>query len=68
MYDPKDEHIATLHRILLYVKNKLNYGLQLYKSSVSFLISYTDFDWGSCPDIRHSTSSYYVFVNNNLIS
>ena len=35
---------------------------------ISFLISYTDADWGVCPDIRRSASGHYVFLGDNLLS
>jgi hypothetical protein len=39
-------------------RGTLDYGLHLFKSSISGLISYTDVDWGGCPDTRRSTSGY----------
>ncbi|MCH99478.1 copia-type polyprotein [Trifolium medium] len=62
MHDPKDEHMNALKRILRYIQGTLDYGLHLYKSSISGLISYTDADWGGCPDTRRSTSGYCVFL------
>ncbi|XP_021751708.1 uncharacterized protein LOC110717351 [Chenopodium quinoa] len=46
----------------------LEYGLHLYPSSFSSLVSYTDADWGGCPDTRRSTSGYCVFLGDNLTS
>lgn len=68
MHDPKNEHMSALKRILRYVQGTLSYGLHLYKSSLDSLISYTDADWGGCPDTRRSTSGYCVFLGDNLIS
>lgn len=68
MHDPKDEHMNALKRILRYLQGTLDHGLHLYKSSVSGLISYTDADWGGCPDTRRSTSGYCIFLGDNLIS
>ncbi|XP_057529046.1 uncharacterized mitochondrial protein AtMg00810-like [Amaranthus tricolor] len=68
MHDPRIEHMATIHRILRYVKGTLPYGLQLHRSNISTLLSYTDADWGGCPNTRRSTSGYCVFLGDNLIS
>ncbi|XP_071738869.1 uncharacterized mitochondrial protein AtMg00810-like [Rutidosis leptorrhynchoides] len=46
----------------------LTYGLQLHRSSINSLVSYTDADWGGCPDTRRSTSRYCDFLGDNLIS
>ncbi|XP_057543866.1 uncharacterized mitochondrial protein AtMg00810-like [Amaranthus tricolor] len=68
MHDPRIEHMAAIHRILHYVKGTLHYGLQLYRFNISTILSYTDADWGGCPDTRRSTSGYCVFLGDNLIS
>ncbi|XP_057550488.1 uncharacterized mitochondrial protein AtMg00810-like [Amaranthus tricolor] len=57
MHDPRIEHMAAIHRILRHVKGTLHYGLQLYRSNISTLLSYTDADWGGCHDTRRSTSA-----------
>ncbi|GJU09365.1 ribonuclease H-like domain-containing protein [Tanacetum coccineum] len=46
----------------------LNYGLQLFSSSTTDLVAYSDADWAGCPTIRRSTSGYCVFLGNNLLS
>jgi len=68
MHDPKEEHMHALKRIMRYIQGTLDHGLHLYLSSTSTLISYTDVDWGGCPDTRRSTSGYCVFFGDNLIS
>ncbi|XP_055814466.1 uncharacterized mitochondrial protein AtMg00810-like [Solanum dulcamara] len=56
IHDPRDEHMHALKRIVRYLQGTLEYGLHLYSSSTTNLVSYTDADWGGCPDTRHSTS------------
>eukprot|EP00256_Glycine_max_P060365 XP_014629214.2 uncharacterized protein LOC106798083 [Glycine max] len=68
MHDPRNKHMSALKRILHYLLGTLSYGLHLYKSSFNKLISYTDADWGGCPDTRCSTSDYCVFLGDSLIS
>lgn len=68
MHDPRDEHMHALKRIVRYIQGTLDLGLHLYPSSVTDLRSYTDADWGRCPDTRRSTSGYCIFLGDNLIS
>ena len=68
MHDPREEHMTALKRVLRYVQGTLHFGLHLYKSPASALVSYTDADWGGCPDTRRSTSGYCVYLGDNLIS
>jgi hypothetical protein len=68
MHAPCIDHMLSLKRILRYVQGTLHYGLHLYPSPIEKLISYTDADWGGCPDTRRSTSGYCVFLGDNLIS
>ncbi|GKA57133.1 putative reverse transcriptase domain-containing protein [Tanacetum coccineum] len=46
----------------------LDYGLQLFSSSTTDLVAYSDADWAGCPTTRRSTSGYCVFLGNNLLS
>nr|GEZ97748.1 ribonuclease H-like domain-containing protein [Tanacetum cinerariifolium] len=46
----------------------LDYGLQLFSSTIDSLIAYSDADWAGCPTTRRSTSGYCVFFGNNLLS
>ncbi|GJW13780.1 ribonuclease H-like domain-containing protein [Tanacetum coccineum] len=68
MHDPTEPHLTALKRILRYIQGTLDFGLQLYASSGSSLIAYSDADWAGCPATRRSTSGYCVFLGNNLLS
>ncbi|XP_071728586.1 uncharacterized mitochondrial protein AtMg00810-like [Rutidosis leptorrhynchoides] len=68
MHDPKECHMHALRRIIRYIRGTVSHGLQFTKSSLSSLVSYTDADWGGCPDTRRSTSVYCVFLGGNLVS
>ncbi|XP_021775243.1 uncharacterized protein LOC110739098 [Chenopodium quinoa] len=68
MHDPRESHYDALKRILRYVQDTINHGLHLYPSTSHRLITYTDGDWGGCPDTRRSTSGYCCFLGDNLVS
>ncbi|GKB41587.1 ribonuclease H-like domain-containing protein [Tanacetum coccineum] len=68
MHDPLEPHFSALKRILRYVRGTLDYGLQLFSSSTTDLVAYSDADWAGCPTTRRSTSGYCVFLGNNLLS
>ncbi|XP_019435861.1 PREDICTED: uncharacterized protein LOC109342305 [Lupinus angustifolius] len=68
MHNPSTTHMLALKRILRYVQGTIHFGLHLSPSPITKLVSYTDADWGGCPDTRRSTSGYCVFLGNNLIS
>ncbi|GKF34010.1 ribonuclease H-like domain-containing protein, partial [Tanacetum coccineum] len=61
MHDPREPHFSA-------VCGTLDFRLQLYASSTSSLVAYSDADWAGCPTTRHSTSGYCVFLGDNLLS
>ncbi|GJW21098.1 ribonuclease H-like domain-containing protein [Tanacetum coccineum] len=46
----------------------VDFGLQLYLSTTTSLVGYTDADWAGFPSTRRSTSGYCVFFGDNLLS
>ncbi|XP_021767520.1 uncharacterized protein LOC110731910 [Chenopodium quinoa] len=68
MHDPRESHYDSLKHILRYVQGTIDHGLHLYPSASHCLITYTDADWGGCPDTRRSTSGYCCFLGDNLVS
>nr|GEV59284.1 ribonuclease H-like domain-containing protein [Tanacetum cinerariifolium] len=68
MHDPKEPHFLAVKRILFYGHDILDHGLQLYSSSITSLVANSNADWAGCPTIRRSTSSYCMFLSNNLFS
>nr|GEU97922.1 ribonuclease H-like domain-containing protein [Tanacetum cinerariifolium] len=62
-----EPHFSTLKRILRYVRGTLEYGLQLFSSSTTSLVAYSDADWVGCPTTRRSKLGYCVFLGNNLL-
>ncbi|GKF86901.1 ribonuclease H-like domain-containing protein [Tanacetum coccineum] len=45
MHVPREPHLATLKRVLRYIRGTLDFGLQLYASIRGSLVAYTDADW-----------------------
>ncbi|XP_071718256.1 uncharacterized mitochondrial protein AtMg00810-like [Rutidosis leptorrhynchoides] len=68
MHDPREQHMHALKRIIRYIQDTTDLGLQLYASSPTTLVAYSDADWAGCPTTRRSTSGYCVFLCNNLLS
>ncbi|GJS84947.1 ribonuclease H-like domain-containing protein [Tanacetum coccineum] len=60
MHDPREPHFAALKRILRYVRGTMDFGLHLYASATTSLVSYTNADWAGCPSTRRSTSVLHV--------
>ncbi|GJV25808.1 ribonuclease H-like domain-containing protein [Tanacetum coccineum] len=68
MHDPCEPHLHAMKRVLRYLQGTIDLGLQLFRSSTSQLTAYSDADWAGCPATRRSTSGYYVFLGDNLLS
>ncbi|GKV42069.1 hypothetical protein SLEP1_g49517 [Rubroshorea leprosula] len=68
MAAPRSTHCATVLRILHYVKETLFHGLHFSTNSFPVVRAYSDVDWAGYPSNRRSTTSYYLFLGNSLIS
>ncbi|GJV18051.1 ribonuclease H-like domain-containing protein [Tanacetum coccineum] len=54
---------------LTFTRPDISYVVQqLFSSSTTDLVAYSDADWVGCPTTRRSTSGYCVFLGNNLLS
>ncbi|GKD76952.1 ribonuclease H-like domain-containing protein [Tanacetum coccineum] len=51
-----------MKHVLCYLRGTTDLGLQLFQSTTSQLIAYSDANWASCPATRRSTSGYCVFL------
>ncbi|WVZ72556.1 hypothetical protein U9M48_020994 [Paspalum notatum var. saurae] len=60
--------MTMVKRILRYVKGTLHLGIQLCPVATPSITAYSDADWAGCPDTRRSTSGFYVFLGDSLIS
>ena len=66
MHDLRVDHMQALKRVIRYLQGTLD--LHLNSSLILSLVSYTDADWGGCPNMTRSTSGYCVFLGDNLVS
>nr|GEZ61435.1 ribonuclease H-like domain-containing protein [Tanacetum cinerariifolium] len=68
MHDPREPHLIDMKRVLRYLRGTTDLGLQLFQSTTSQLIAYSDADWTGCSAMRRSTSGYCVFLGDNLLT
>ncbi|XP_071738807.1 uncharacterized mitochondrial protein AtMg00810-like [Rutidosis leptorrhynchoides] len=52
MHDPREQHMHALRRVIRYIQGTTDCGLQLYSSSTTSLVAYSDADWAGCPTTR----------------
>ncbi|GKE76719.1 ribonuclease H-like domain-containing protein [Tanacetum coccineum] len=62
MHDPREPHLFAFKRILRYVQGTLNYGLQLFSSSTTDLVAYSDVDWLGVPLLGDQLSGIVYFL------
>ncbi|GJW40939.1 ribonuclease H-like domain-containing protein [Tanacetum coccineum] len=68
MHDPREPHLNAMKHVLRYLQGTTDLGLQLFRSTTSQLIVYSDADWADYLATRRSTSGYYVFLGDNLLT
>ncbi|MCI48290.1 retrovirus-related pol polyprotein from transposon TNT 1-94, partial [Trifolium medium] len=71
MAQPLESHWKAVKRILRYLKGTLSHGFLLAPSSTTVpfsLRAYSDVDWATDQDDRHSTSGSCIYFGPNLVS
>ena len=68
MHVPTTAHIKAVDRILRYIKRSPEKGLIYKKHDHLTLEGYTDADWTRSVDDGYSTTSYCVFLGENLLA
>lgn len=64
---PPDQHLQVAMRVVKYIKGAPGSGLFFDASSSPTLKSFSDSDWGACPDTRRSITGFCFFLGNSLI-
>ena len=68
MDKPIEAHLAAAHHLLRYIKAAPGKGLFFPAVSTLQLMSFSNSDWGACPDSRKSIFGYSVILGDALIS
>ena len=68
LQSPCDSHWDVMIRILRYIKGTPGQGVLYENRGHTQIVGYCDADWADSPADRRSTSGYYVFIGDNLIS
>ena len=66
--NPKESHLATVKRIIRYVNETIDFGIQYSKDTNMNLAGFGDIDWATNADDRKSTSGCCFYLGKNLIS
>lgn len=61
-------HFTAVLCIIRYIKSTLFHGLYFSTESSFILHIYSGVDWKGDPTNRHSTTGYYFFLGDSLIS
>jgi hypothetical protein len=68
MANPTEDHWSVVKRILRYLNHTIHHCIFLHKDTNFNIQAFSDADWASCLDDRHSTTGYCLYLGRNLIS
>ena len=68
MHSPQPTDWIRLKHLLRYLKGTITHGIHFSRTSPISLTSFNDVDWAGDSLDRRSTSSFLVYLGNNLIS
>ncbi|XP_022897457.1 uncharacterized protein LOC111411129 [Olea europaea var. sylvestris] len=68
MHCPSKDHMDAVIRILLYLKGSAGKGIMFSKNHHLRIDGYTDANWALNLSERKSTSGYFTFVSENLVT
>jgi hypothetical protein len=67
IYDPREQHMKVIRRILRYIKGSLGKRLWFKSNGHLRIEGYCDTDWTSYVDDHRFTTEYCVHVGGNLV-
>ncbi|XP_062075012.1 uncharacterized mitochondrial protein AtMg00810-like [Humulus lupulus] len=68
MHQPTSSHWLAMKCIMHYLHGTQTHGLTLTATPSLHLSAFTDTDWASSLDDRHSTGNFCVFLGDSLVS
>lgn len=68
MLSPRHLHLSAVRRIIRYLLGTPSRGLFFSAGSSIQLQAYSDSDWAGCPDTRKSTTGWFMFLGDALVS
>lgn len=68
MHAPRTSHLSALHHTLRYIAGSITHGILLHAFNQLTLQAFSDADWASCIDTRHSITGYILLFGNSPIT
>ncbi|CAL1400060.1 unnamed protein product [Linum trigynum] len=68
VHAPTQDHLATAHRVLRYLKGSPGRGLLFPVNHSLKLTAYCDADWDGCQTTRRSTTGYFIRLGSSPVS
>ena len=68
MHAPTVYHLCLVKRILRYLKGTIGRRIVMSRNGHTNIMGYSDSDWAGNALDRRSTTSYCMFVGDNLVS
>lgn len=68
MHAPKVSHMEAAMKVVRYLNQSPGLGILLSSNNTFDLNAFCESDWGTCPMSRRFVTSYYIRLDDSLIS